>query len=84
LDGLMVVVGGIYSPNNYSSRCCRWENRTVRWCTRHGTVHCPVRAASADCWGLERLTIEVFCPLAAPDSPVRSDFRSSVSAVDRW
>jgi hypothetical protein len=38
------------------------------------TVHCPVRAMSADRWGLELLIVEVFCPLAAPDSPVHSDF----------
>jgi hypothetical protein len=49
-------------------------HRTVRWCTGHGTVHCPVRATSADYWGLERLTVEVLCPLAAPDSPVCCDF----------
>jgi hypothetical protein len=70
----MVVVGGIYSPNHYSSRCCWWAHRTVRWCTGHGIVHCPVRATSADRWGLERLTVKVLCPLAAPDSLVRSDF----------
>jgi hypothetical protein len=29
---------------------------------------------SAHRWGLERLTVEVLCPLAAPDSPVCSDF----------
>jgi hypothetical protein len=66
----MVVVGGIYSPNHYPSRCCRWAYRTVRWCTEHGTVHCPVRATPADRWGLEWLTIEVICPLVASDSPV--------------
>jgi hypothetical protein len=33
-----------------------------------------LRATSADRWGLELLTIEVFCLLAAPDSPVCSDF----------
>jgi hypothetical protein len=66
----MVVVGGIYSPNHYSSRCCRWAHRRVLWCTGHGTVHYPVRATSVDRWGLERLTVEVFCPLAAPDSSV--------------
>jgi hypothetical protein len=56
-------------------------HRTVRWCTGQGTVHCPVPATSADHWGLEQLTVGVFCPLAAPDSPVahrtclvRSDF----------
>jgi hypothetical protein len=43
---------------------------TVQWCTGHGTVHCPVRATSADRWGLERLTVEVLCPLVAPDSSV--------------
>jgi hypothetical protein len=64
---------GIYSPNHYSSHCCRWAHRTDQWCTRHDTVHCPVRATSADRWGLERLTVEVLCPLAAPDCPVRSD-----------
>jgi hypothetical protein len=39
-------------------------------CTGQGTVHCPVRATSARRWGLERLTVEVLCLLAAPDSPV--------------
>jgi hypothetical protein len=29
---------------------------------------------SADHWGLERLTIEVLCPLVASDSLVRYDF----------
>jgi hypothetical protein len=70
----MVVVGGICSPNHYSSCCYRWAHQTVWWCTRHSTVHCPVSATSADHWGFELLTVEVFCPLAAPDSPVRSDF----------
>jgi hypothetical protein len=36
------------------------------------TVHYPVCATSADRWGLEQLTVEVLCLLAAPDSPVRS------------
>jgi hypothetical protein len=66
----MVVVGGIYSLNHYSRRCCRWAYQTVRWCTGHDIVHCPVPATSEDCWGLEWLTVEVPCPLAAPDSPV--------------
>jgi hypothetical protein len=70
----MVVVGGIYSSDHYSSRCYRWAHRTIRWCTRHGTVHCRVIATSANRWALERLTVEVLCPLAAPDSPVCSDF----------
>jgi hypothetical protein len=66
----MVVVGSIYSLNHYSSSCCRWAHQIVRSCTGHGTVYCPVRAMSADRWGLELLTVEVICPLAAPDSPV--------------
>jgi hypothetical protein len=66
----MVVVGGIYSPNHYSSRCYRRAYPTVWWCTGHATVHCPVRATSADHWGFERLTVEVLCPLVTPDSPV--------------
>jgi hypothetical protein len=87
------VVGGIYSPNHYPNRCYRWVDQTVWWCTGHDTVHCPVSATSADRWGLERLTVEVFCLLAAPDSPVRSDFAALTSAlctfllftaVDRW
>jgi hypothetical protein len=90
-------LGGIYSPNHYSSRCCRWAHWTVRWCTGHCTVHCPVRATSADRWGLDLLTIEAFCPLAAPDSLVAhrtdrcvltSDFCcadcAAVSTIDRW
>jgi hypothetical protein len=36
-----------------------------------GTPDSPVSATSADRWGLELLTVEVFCLLAAPDSPVR-------------
>jgi hypothetical protein len=50
---------------------------------------------SADRWGLERLTVEVLCPLAAPDSSMRSDFAAVTSnlrivhysshiAVNRW
>ena len=36
----------------------------------HYTVHFFVSATSADRWGLEQLTVEVFYLLAAPDSPV--------------
>jgi hypothetical protein len=57
-----------------------------------------VRATSAARWGLERLTVEVLCLVAAPDSPVahqtcpvRSVFSAltcdahcSLFAVDRW
>jgi hypothetical protein len=56
--------------------------------TGHGTVHCPVHATSANRWDLELLTVEVICPLATPDRPVRSDFCSIrcffVSAVYHW
>jgi hypothetical protein len=45
-------------------------HQTIWWCTGQDIVHCPVPAMSADHWGLERLTIEVLCPLVAPDSPV--------------
>jgi hypothetical protein len=55
----MVVVGGIYSPNHYSSPCCRWSHWTVRWCTGHCTVHCTVSATSVNHWGLELLTVEI-------------------------
>jgi hypothetical protein len=75
----MEVVGGIYSPNHYSSCCCRWH-------TGHDIVHCPVPTTSADRWVLERLIVEVLCPLVAPDSPVaywacpvRSDFTALTS-----
>jgi hypothetical protein len=66
----MVVVGGIYSPNHYSSHCYRWAHRTVWRCTEHSTIHCPVSATLANRWGLELLIVEVFCPLAASDSLV--------------
>jgi hypothetical protein len=69
--------GGIYSPNHYSSCCCRWH-------TGHGTVHCPVRATSADCWGLERLTVEVLCLLAAMDSPVAHRTVRCVLTLQFW
>jgi hypothetical protein len=43
-------------------------HRTARWCTEQATVHCPVHATSAACWGLERLTVGVLCLVAALDS----------------
>jgi hypothetical protein len=58
--------------------------------TGHNTVHCPVPATSADHWGLERLTVEVFYPLAAPDMSGAFWLLTStlctftVHAVDRW
>jgi hypothetical protein len=55
-----------------------------------------VSATSADRWGLDLLTVEVFCLLAASDSPVQSDIadylltsngqivpQSTVGEVDR-
>jgi hypothetical protein len=39
-----------------------------------GTPNSTVPAMSVDRWGLERLTIEVLCPLVALDSPVCSNF----------
>jgi hypothetical protein len=80
----MVVIGNIYRPNHYSSCCCRWAYRTVRWCIGHGTVQCPVRATSADHWGLERLTVEVLCPLAAPDSSVAHRTVQCVLTLQFW
>jgi hypothetical protein len=73
----MVVVGVFIASNHFlavSWLCCRWAHQTVWWCTGHCTVHCPVCATSADRWGLELLTVEVFCLLVAPDSSVHSDF----------
>jgi hypothetical protein len=95
-------LGGIYSPNHYSSR---WLNslsmgtpdNPVR--TGHYTIHCPMRATSADCWGSEQLKVEVVCPCGAPDSSVahwtvRCDLTSqtvpdlltlhTVVVVDHW
>jgi hypothetical protein len=76
---------------------CLWAHRTVRWRTRHITVHCLVRATSADRWDLELLTVEVAWPFGAPDSPVahRTQHCSmfgachvsrplGFGAVDRW
>jgi hypothetical protein len=58
------------ASNHFLAIGCQWAHRTVRWCTGHDTIHCSVRATPADRWGLERLTVEVLCPLAAPSSPV--------------
>jgi hypothetical protein len=50
--------------------CCRWAHRTVRWYTGQVlfTIRCVPRQHAR--WGLERLTVGTFCPVAAPDSPV--------------
>jgi hypothetical protein len=54
-------------------------HRTVQWCTGQGTVQCPVCATSAARWGLERLTVEVICLVAATDSLVRPDIAALTS-----
>jgi hypothetical protein len=67
----MVVVWGIYSLQPLPSRWLTLLSMgTLDSPVAHGhnIVHCPVRATSADRWGLELLIVEVFCPLAAPDS----------------
>jgi hypothetical protein len=64
--------------------CCLQAHQTVRWCTGHRIVHCPVHATSAACWGLGRLTIEVLCPLAAPDSPVAHRIVRCVLTSQLW
>jgi hypothetical protein len=49
------------------------------------TVHYLLRAMSVDHCGLELLTIEVFYPFVAPDSPVRrvvADFLLTSDALD--
>jgi hypothetical protein len=55
MDGLNGGGGGIYTLQPLPSR----------WLTllSMGTPDSPVRATSADRWGLELLNVEVFCPL---------------------
>jgi hypothetical protein len=69
----MVVVGGIYSPNQHSSRwlsSLSMGTADSSVCIRHCTVHCLLRATSTDRWGSELLTVEFACPFGALDSPV--------------
>jgi hypothetical protein len=91
----MMVVGGIYNPNQHSSHwlfCLAWGTPDSPVRTGHSTVHCPLRATSADRWGLELLTIEVICPFGAPNSLVRPDVAyclltsdvSDYGTVDHW
>jgi hypothetical protein len=78
-------LGGIYSPNHYSSRWLTSLSKgtpTVWWCTGHSIVHCSVCATSADSWGLELLIVENFCPFGAPDSPVRPDVADCLLTSD--
>jgi hypothetical protein len=79
-----VVVGGIYSPHPLPSRwqrCWRWAHRTV-------TVHCPVRATSAQPLGFRAVDrwrrLSSSCTGqsgATPDSLVTSNFCALTSAV---
>jgi hypothetical protein len=80
-------LGGIYSLQPLLSRWLTLmllAHRTVRWCTGHDTVHCSVSATSVDRWGLELLTVEVFYPLAAPDSPVAHRTVRCVLTLQFW
>ena len=69
----MVVVGGIYNPNQHSS-CLLFclsmgtPNSPVR--TGHCTIHYLMHATSANRWGLELFIVEVVSPFGAADSLV--------------
>jgi hypothetical protein len=63
-------LGGIYSPNSYSSPLLSMGTHDSLVVHQTLTVHCPVRATLDNCCGLELLTVEFFCPFAAPDSSV--------------
>jgi hypothetical protein len=88
------VVGGIYCPNHFLDivkGCWRWTHRIVRCAT--GQSLCIVRCAprQRNRQGSEQLTLGAPCRLAAPDSPVTSNFvaltcarHCSLCAVDRW
>jgi hypothetical protein len=85
LDGLNGGGWGVFvASNHYSSHCCQWRTGQFGGALDRVmfTVRCLPRQHTV--WGLERLTVEVLCALAAPDSPVthrtcsvRSDFYSS-------
>jgi hypothetical protein len=66
-------LGVFIAPNHFLAVgcfCWRWAHWTVRWFTGQSlfTVRCaPHQRVS---WGLEQLTVGVFCLQAAPDSPV--------------
>jgi hypothetical protein len=73
----MEVVGGIYSLQLLSSRWLTMMSMdTPDSLLVHRTLQYSLSGEChvSDCWGLELLTVEVFCSLAAPDSPMRSDF----------
>jgi hypothetical protein len=81
----MVVVGSIFSPNQHSRHwlfCLSMGTLDSPARTRHSTIHCPVRATSADIWGLELLTIEVVFPFGAPNSPMRPDVADCLLTFD--
>jgi hypothetical protein len=78
------VVGGIYSPQPLTSR---WQGLLAMGASdspvrhRTATVHCLVRATSAQPLGSEQLTVGVACHLAAPDSSVTSNFCALTSTA---
>jgi hypothetical protein len=96
----MEVVGGIYSPNHYSSRCCRSPDSPVV----HQTCHCSLSGACHVSRSLGFGAVNRWSPLSSsgtgqsggtPDSPAHSDFAALTSdfctvhfllftAVDRW
>jgi hypothetical protein len=62
-------LGGIYSPNHYSSRwLTALSMGTLDSPVVHRTliIHCLVIATSDDRWGLELLTVEDLYPRGAP------------------
>jgi hypothetical protein len=77
LENLDAIEGGgwgVFIASNHflavGCFCWRWAHRTVRWRTGQVlfTVRCAPRQHAR--WGLERWTVEVVCPVVAPDSPV--------------
>jgi hypothetical protein len=68
-------LGGIYSPNHYSSRCCRWAHQIVRWCTGQGlfTVWCLPRQQTVGVWS--SWLLKSFVLLLHRTCPVHSNFQ---------
>jgi hypothetical protein len=73
----MVVVGGIYCPNHYSSRWLTLLSMgTPDSPVVHRTQHCSLLSDARHVsrpLGFGVVDVEGFCPFAASDSPVRSD-----------
>jgi hypothetical protein len=98
LDAIEGGSWGVFIASNHFLAvgwfCWRWAHQTVQW--RTGLVLFTVRCAPRQHarWGLEQSTVEVVCPVVAPDSPVRSNFSALSSAAhcsplftfvdDRW